>query len=130
MVLSRQSLGFPKEVGAGKTVTVYQVTSGKTAFVRTIGIHNRSFGSLTEFVSTTVQIYIVPNNGGSVGIATVGNIIGRLDLPPNDTFFFEPHYPLVLDNTGDSIQIYNEGTNNSGVSSSPVNVFLLGDREL
>ena len=131
MALSRKSLGFPTQVAAGTTSTVYSVTSNQTTFIRTVGIHNRSVGSLTDSVSTVVQIYVVPNNGGAVRTPPPAQYaIGRLALPANDTFFFEPHYPIVLDNTGDSLQIYNEGTNNSGVSSTPVNVFLLGDKEV
>lgn len=130
MALSRKSLGFPTQVAAGTTTAVYTVTSNQTAFIRTIGIHNRSLGSSTDSVSTVVQIYVVPNNAGDVRTASSQHAIGRLVLPANDTFFFEPHYPIVLDNTGDSLQIYNEGTNNSGVSSTPVNVFLLGDKEV
>ena len=77
---------------------------------------------------------MVPNNANSVGTATGGNRIARISLTPDDTFFFEPQYPITLQNTGDSIQIFNEGTNAftlSGYSTAtnPVNVFALGDKE-
>jgi len=129
MVLARRSLGYPVVVNAGVTTTVYQVGSAKTTFVRTIAVHHASLGSTTAAVSQTVQILYVPNDGGSVGVGTSGHRIARLNLAPDDTFFFEPHYPLTLDETGDSIQVFNEGYNYNGLSASPVNVLVMGDRE-
>lgn len=129
MVLARKSLGYPIEVSAGSTVTVYEVGSAKTAFIRTIAVHHASLGSTTDGISQTVQILYVPNSGGSVGIGTSGNRIARLNLAPDDTFFFEPHYPLTLDSTGDSIQVFNEGDYYDGLSYSSVNILVIGDRE-
>lgn len=129
MVLARRSLGYPVIVPAGSTVTVYEVGSAKTTFVRTIAVHHTSLGSTTSGISQTVQILYVPNNSGSVGIGTSGHRIARLNLAPDDTFFFEPHYPLTLDSTGDSIQVFNEGYNYNGLSSNSVNVLVMGDKE-
>lgn len=126
MVLARKSLGYPVIVSAGTTVTVYQVGSAKTAFIRTIAVHHASLGSTTAAVSQTIQILYVPS---SVGIGTSGHRIARLNLAPDDTFFFEPHYPLTLDTTGDKIEVFNEGYFYNGLSASPVNVLVMGDKE-
>lgn len=132
MALSKTNLGFPIVVSAGTTSTLVQVSSAKTCYVRSVVIFNNNVSTATT--SQTIQIYMVPNSGGSVGTATEGNRIGRVTLTPDDTFFFEPQYPITLQNTGDSIQIFNEGNNAftlSGYSTAtnPVNVFALGDKE-
>jgi hypothetical protein len=127
MVLARKSLGYPVVVSAGSTVNVYTVGSAKTAFVRTIAVHHASLGSTTDGISQTVQILYVPST--HVGVGTSGHRIARLNLAPDDTFFFEPHYPLTLDTTGDRIQVFNEGYFYNGLSASPVNVLVMGDKE-
>jgi len=132
MALSKANLGFPIVVSAGTTSTLIQVSSAKTCYIRSIVIFNNNVSTATT--SQTIQIYMVPNNANSVGTATGGNRIARISLTPDDTFFFEPQYPITLQNTGDSIQIFNEGTNAftlSGYSTAtnPVNVFALGDKE-
>lgn len=135
MALAKANLGFPVIVSAGTTVSVYSVGSAKTSYIRSIVIYNNSSsGAASSTVSQTVQIYAVPNSGGVVGIATAGNKIGRVSLTPDDTFFYDLQYPITLQNTGDSIQVFNEGTfafTLSGIATAtnPVNVMVLGDRE-
>ena len=134
MALAKANLGFPVVVSAGTTATVYSVGSAKTAYIRSIVICNTFSGSISSTISQTVQIYAVPNSGGSVGVATAGNRIGRVSLTPDDTFFYDLQYPITMQSTGDSIQVYNEGANAfvlSGLSTAtnPVNVMVLGDKE-
>jgi hypothetical protein len=121
MSLARASLSFPIQISAGTTSTVYSVSAGKTAYVRTIMIYNLTFSAGT---TQNVQVHMVKNVAGNVGTASTITRIARIGLNPDDTFFFEPAYPLVLNATGDSIQIYNEGS-----ISNPVNVVISGDRE-
>lgn len=135
MALAKANLGFPIVVSAGTTATVYSVGSAKTTYIRSIVIYNNSSsGAASSTVAQTVQIYAVPNSGGAVGVATIGNKIGRVSLTPDDTFFYDLQYPITLQNTGDSIQVFNEGTfafTLSGIATAtnPVNVMVLGDRE-
>jgi hypothetical protein len=135
MALAKANLGFPVVVSAGTTATVYSVGSAKTAYIRSIVIYNSSSsGAASSTIAQTVQIYAVPNSGGSVGVATAGRCIGRVSLTPDDTFFYDLQYPITLQNTGDSIQVYNEGTyayTLSGIATAinPVNVMVLGDKE-
>lgn len=135
MALAKTNLGFPVVVAAGTTGTVYTVGSAKTAYIRSIVIYNNSSsGAASSTISQTVQIYAVPNSGGVAGVATSGKCIGRVSLTPDDTFFYDLQYPITLQNTGDSIQVFNEGTYASvlsGISTAtnPVNVMVLGDRE-
>ena len=134
MALAKTNLGFPVVVSAGTTGTAYQVGSAKTTYIRSVVIYNNTVGTANTSLAQTVQIYMVPNNAGSVGIATSGNRIGRVSLTPDDTFFYDLQYPLTLQNTGDSIQIFNEGTfayTLSGIATAtnPINVMVLGDKE-
>lgn len=135
MALAKANLGFPVVVSAGTTATVYSVGSAKTAYIRSIVICNTFSGGISSTIAQTVQIYMVPNNGGAVGTATAGNRIGRVSLTADDTFFYDLQYPITLANTGDSIQVHNEGTfafSLSGIATAtnPVNVMVLGDREV
>ncbi|NBP04560.1 MAG: hypothetical protein EBU90_31650 [Proteobacteria bacterium] len=135
MALAKVNLGFPVVVSAGTTASVYSVGSAKTAYIRSIVIFNSTVGTANTGIPQTVQIYVVPNSGGSVGIATSGNRIGRVSLTSDDTFFYDLQYPITLQNTGDSIQVFNEGSfawTLSGIATAtnPVNVMVLGDREL
>ena len=134
MALAKANLGFPIVVSAGTTATAYSVGSAKTAYIRSIVICNTFSGTISSTIPQTVQIYAVPNSGGSVGVATAGNRIGRLSLTADDTFFYDLQYPITLQNTGDSIQVFNEGTyayTFSGIATAtnPVNVMVLGDKE-
>lgn len=134
MALAKANLGFPVVVSAGSTVAISTVGSGKTVYIRSVVICNTFTGAASSTLSQTVQIYAVPNSAGSVGVATAGNRIGRVSLTPDDTFFYDLQYPITLQNTGDSIQVYNEGTYASVLSglttaTNPVNVMVLGDKE-
>lgn len=134
MALAKANLGFPVVVSAGTTVTVYSVGSAKTSYIRSIVICNTFSAGISSTFAQTVQIYMVPNSGGSVGVATEGNRIGRISLIADDTFFYDLQYPITLQNNGDSIQVFNEGTfayTLSGIATAtnPVNVIVLGDKE-
>jgi hypothetical protein len=129
MALAKANLGFPQNISAGTTATVYTVANSKTAYIRGISIHNTSVGTGNESVSQHAQIYVVENSGGSVGVATAGDRIVRVTLAPDDTFVYELQYPVILDTNNDTIQVYNEGTNNSGSATNDINVLVLGDAE-
>ena len=119
MALSQGTLGFPTVVSNNSTSTIYTVASSKKVYIRSIVIHNANYG-----LSQTVQIHMVAN-GGSVSAATR---IARVTLVPDDTFFFEPQYPITMVDNGDTIQVNNEGTS-TGSADNSVNVLILGDVE-
>jgi len=129
MALAKLNLGFPQQISAGTTSTVYTVSSSKTAYIRGISVHNASVGTGNENVTQQAQIYVVPNSGGSAGVATDGDRIVRVTLAPDDTFVYELQYPVILNSNGDSIQVFNEGTYNSGSATNSINVLVLGDAE-
>ena len=133
MPLAKANLGFPRIVSAGTTVSISTVTASagvaRTQYIRSIVVYNSTVGTANTDLTQQVQIYMVPGSGGVVGVASAGDRIARISLASNDTFFFEPQYPITLGNTGDSIQVFNEGTFNLGAATNPVNVVVLGDRE-
>jgi len=129
MALSQSSLGFPTLCSAGATTAVYTVSSSKKTYIRSIVIHNANVGSGNDGISQNVQIHMVENSGGSAGTATTLTKIARVTLVPDDTFFYEPQYPITLESNGDTIQIYNEGNQLGGSALNPVNVVVLGDKD-
>ena len=126
MALSKSNLGFPVVVGAGSSVAVYTVSSSKKSYIRSILVHNVGIDTT---LSQTARVYMVPNNGGSAGVATVGNTIARLSLVPDETVFFEPQYPFTLENNGDTIQILNEGSAGPSGATNDIVVTILGDKD-
>ena len=120
MALNRGNLGFTAQVGAGVTSAVYTVGSAQTAYIKSVLFHN-----LSSTGAQNVKVHVVQNSGGSAGTASSTTQIARVGITTNDTFFFEPAYPITLSATGDSLQVYNEG-----VTQDSINVLVLGDKEV
>jgi hypothetical protein len=118
MALVKLGLGSIVNVAAASTATVYTVSSSQPAYIRSIIVHNTG-----QSASTVFKLHFVPNDDGSVGVASVGNIISQISLVAADTYFLEFMYPIVLSNNNDTIQIFNSN------ASDPINVFILGDKE-
>ena len=129
MPLQRLAIDTVTAVAAGTTSTIVSVTGGKTTYVRTLILHAAAIESDTPDAPANVQIYVVPNSGGSIGAASSTNSIARISLAASDTFFLEPEYPINLDNNGDSIKVFNEGTFYGGANRYAINVLAMGDRE-
>ncbi len=114
MALSRGKLSDVVVVAAASTVGIVTVASSKKVYVRSILAHA---GTAT---TAYAQVYFVPN-GGSVSASTR---IFDVQVDGGDTsgsVLLEPSYPLVLDTTGDSIQV--------GAKTAAVNFIITGDRE-
>ena len=124
MALSQGTLGFPTVVSNNSTSTIYTVASSKKVYIRSIVIYNANYDTSNDGLSQTVQIHMVAN-GGSVSATTR---IARVTLVPDDTFFFEPQYPITMVDDGDTIRVTNEGTS-TGSANNSVNVLILGDVE-
>ena len=119
MALARGNLGNVTVVGAGSSTPVYTVGSAKTAYVKAVLLHNLSLSG-----TQNARIHVVPNSGGSAGSATSTTQVARIGIGTDDTFFFEPAYPITLVSNGDTIQVENEGQ-----TPSALNVIVLGDKE-
>jgi uncharacterized protein YabE (DUF348 family) len=118
MALNRGNLGFTTQIGAGVTAAVYTVGSAQTAYIKSVLLHNLDTNS-----TQNIRMHVVRNSGGSAGTASSTTQIARLGISTNDTFFFEPAYPITLTSNGDTLQIYNE-------SSGSINILVLGDKEV
>ena len=116
MALARTDLSAVVPIGAAVSTAVYTVGAGQTVFIKSVLIH-----SLDQNSSQNVSIHVVPN----AGIALTTNQIARIGIGTDDTFFFEPAYPIVLTKTGDTLQIGNEGT-----AANSLNVYVTGDIDL
>lgn len=120
MALNRGNLGFTSQIDVGVTSAVYTVGSAQTAYIKSVLIHN-----LGQTSAATVRVHVVQNSGGSAGTASSTTQVARIGVSTDDTFFFEPAYPITLNTNGDTIQIYNEGT-----QTDSLNVLVLGDKEV
>lgn len=120
MALNRGNLGFTTQIGAGATVAVYTVGSAQTAYIKSVLLHN-----LSTTGTQNVKIHMVANSAGSAGTASSTTQIARIGISTNDTFFFEPAYPITLKNNGDTLQV-----NNEGFTANSINVLVLGDKEV
>ena len=116
MALARTDLSAVVQIGAATTTAVYTVGAAQTAFIKSLLIFN-----LSQTSTQDVQVHVVPN-AGTVSTTTS---IARLGIGTDDTFFFEPAYPIVLRTTGDTLRVQNEGT----VVDS-INVLVNGDIEV
>jgi hypothetical protein len=112
MALERGKLSNVVVVSAGSTVGIITVASSKKVYVKSIIAHA---GTAT---STTAQVYFVPNAGSADATTRIFDV----DVNPGETVLIEPSYPLVIDTTGDSIQV--------GAGASAVNFLITGDKEL
>jgi hypothetical protein len=118
MALAKVGLTTVTRVGTSTTSTVYTVGSAKTAYIRSVVIHN-----IDSAVTSTVKIHIVPAFGVSAGTASSINQLAQLSIQPVDTYFFELAYPITLSTNNDTIQIANTS------ATTAINVLILGDRE-
>ena len=119
MALDRGKLTNVVRVAAGTTVGIITCASNKKVYVKSIICHASGAGIGTG----TAQVYFCP-----AGISSAKtNEIFDVDVRAGETVLFEPSYPLVLDATGDSIQV---GTGNiTGVAATHINFIATGDKE-
>lgn len=119
MALERGKLSNVVRVSAGDTVGIITVSSSKKVYIKSIICH----ASGTGINTATAQVYFCP-----VGVSSsVNNKIFDVDIQAGETVLLEPSYPLVLDTTGESLQV---GTGNiAGVAATHVNFLITGDKE-
>ena len=117
MALERGKLTEVITLGIGQTVAAVTVASNKKIYVKSIMCHAPYSG----VSSSTAQVYMVPNNGGSAGTASTSNQIFNVDVYSGETVLLEPSYPLVIDSTGDTLQV--------GTAMTTLNFLVTGDKE-
>ena len=96
-LLGVQSITGISTVGiltVGTTQTTGGVGIASTSYIRGVIMHNTGLGTATS----SLYVYPAGNNynHASVGVGTTAFRLARVDIDPNETFFFEPNYPIVL----------------------------------
>ena len=76
----------------GTTQTAGGVGIASTTYLRGVVMHNTGLGT------ATAGLYIYPSGQAVVAYGITANRLAKVDLDPNETFFFEMNYPLVLTN--------------------------------
>ena len=96
-LLGVQSITGISTVGiltVGTTQTTGGVGIASTSYIRGVIMHN------TGLATATSSLYVYPAgnnyNHASVGVGTTAFRLARVDITANETFFFEPNYPIVL----------------------------------
>ena len=119
MALERGKLSNVVRVAAGDTGGIITVSSSKKVYIKSIICH----ASGTGINTATAQVYFCP-----VGVSSsANNKIFDVDVLAGETVLLEPSYPLVLDTTGESLQV---GTGNvTGIAATHVNFLITGDKE-
>ena len=122
MALTRGRLSNVTTVAAGSTSAVVTVANNKKVYVKSISIHDGSaLGHIASGagIACTAQVYVVPN-GGAVSDATR---VYNISMTAKETVLIEPSYPIVLEDTGDTLQV---GVAAGGI----INVLVNGDKEV
>ena len=117
MALTRGRLSNVTVVAAGATTAAVTVASNKKVYVKSIAIHDGS-ATAGAGVACTAHVYVVPN-GGAVGDATR---MFNVSMTAKETVLIEPSYPIVLEDTGDKIEV--------GAVAGSLNVLVNGDKEV
>ena len=115
MALTRGRLSNVTVVAAGATSAAVTVANNKKVYVKSIAIHD---GGAATGTACTAYVYVVPN-GGSPGNA---NRMFNVSLTAKETVLIEPAYPIVLEDTGDTINVAAVG--------GTINVLVNGDKEV
>ena len=96
-LLGVQSITGISTVGiltVGTTQTTGGVGIASTSYIRGVIMHN------TGLATATSSLYVYPAgnnyNHAAVGVGTTAFRLARVDIDSNETFFFEPNYPIVL----------------------------------
>ena len=74
----------------GTTQTAGGVGIASTSYVRGVIMHN------TGLATATSSLYVYPNGESNITVGQTAYRLARVDIASNETFFFEPNYPIVL----------------------------------
>ena len=140
MGLKRTKLLDIKNVTGISTVGIFTV--GITDCTGPVGVASTSYirGVMTHSAvglgSCTASIYLYPKSAqgqekaGNTGIGDTNYQILRVNLIQNETYFFEPNYPIVLtDRESIVVSVRGAVDNGSGIGSM-VNFQILGDTDV
>ena len=140
MGLKRTKLLDIKNVTGISTVGIFTVgitdCTGPVGVASTTYIRGVMMHSAVGLGSCTASIYLYPKSAqgqekaGNTGIGDTNYQILRVNLIKNETYFFEPVYPIVLvDRESIVVSVRGAVDNGSGIGSM-VNFQILGDTDV
>ena len=140
MGLKRTKLLDIKNVTGISTVGIFTVgitdCTGPVGVASTTYLRGVIMNSAVGLGSCTASVYIYPKSAQgqekatSTGIGDTNYQILRVNLIKNETYFFEPNYPIVLvDRESIVVSVMPPGGNGSGIGSM-VNFQILGDTDV
>ena len=110
----------------GTTQTAGGVGITSTTYLRGVVMHNTGLGT------ATAGLYIYPSGQAVVAYGITANRLAKVDLDPNETFFFEMNYPLVLTHQEKIVVDVNRpavAVGGAGIGSA-INFQILGDTDI
>ena len=110
----------------GTTQTAGGVGIASTTYLRGVVMHNTGLGT------ATAGLYIYPSGQAVVAYGITANRLAKVDLDPNETFFFEMNYPLVLTHQEKIVVDVNRpavAVGGAGIGSA-INFQILGDTDI
>ena len=113
----------------GVTQTAGGVGIASTTYLRGVVMHNTGLSTATS----SLYVYPAGNNYNhtAVGVGTTAYRLARVDLGMNETFFFEPNYPIVLVHDESLVVEVTAPENASGTGiGSAINYQILGDTDI
>ena len=129
-LLNVQSITGISTVGiftVGVTDCTGPVGVASTSYIRGVVIHN------TGLATCAASLYVYPAGVARVeasGIAVTAYRLARVDVASNETFFFEPNYPIVMvDREALVVEVNAPTAGGTGVGSV-TNFQILGDTDL
>ena len=132
-LLGVQSITGISTVGiltVGTTQTTGGVGIASTSYIRGVIMHNTGLGTATS----SLYVYPAGNNYNhtTVGVGTTAFRLARVDIDSNETFFFEPNYPIVM--THDEslvVEVTQPATSVGGLGVGTImNYQVLGDTDI
>ena len=108
----------------GVTDCTGPVGVASTTYVRGIIAHNTGLDTCTS------TLYAYPGVHTPTAVGDTSYRLSRVDLAQNETYFFEPNYPIVLvDRESLVVEVSNSTVGGTGIGSM-VNFQLLGDTDV
>ena len=110
----------------GVTQTAGGVGIASTTYLRGVVMHNTGLGTATS------SLYIYPDVHTPTALGVTANRLARVDLNPNETFFFEANYPIVLtDRETVVVEVTQPAVAVGGAGiGSAINYQILGDTDI
>jgi len=110
----------------GVTQTAGGVGIASTTYLRGVVMHNTGLGTATS------SLYIYPDVHTPTALGVTANRLARVDLNPNETFFFEANYPIVLTDRETVVVEVTQpaiAVGGAGIGSA-INYQILGDTDI